>query len=250
MEDLFYFRHNLKGVQEPILPHTMNFFEITAVFDGSLCYTVDGSRYTVSRGDLVFVKKGVLRERDPITHNVDFISLNFASDAEYDFPVLFRDCLNEIIRPIFIAMDAIHEYTSNARDERFSLLLRCILRQLETQLKVDKEHPLVFKIKSYVKKNLQRKITLASVSESTFFSPVHCENVFKKETGSSIIDYVLGERIREAKALITERSLSLQRIAEAVGFTDYNYFSRVFKKRTGLSPKEYSRKSAYLIGSP
>lgn len=243
METLIYYRHNVKQSQGAIAFHYMNFHEITAVLDGSLEYTVDGTTYLLKKGDVIYIRKGASRERKPI-ENTDYVSLNFFSDQNYDFPVVFKNGLSEIIRPILRTMDAIHEYTGNLEDERYYLLFRCIIKQLETQLRVEKEHPLVFQIKSYIKKNLSKKITLASISEHTFFSPVHCENVFKRETGHSIIDYVLNERIRAAKILLTEGSLSLIKISEQVGFTDYNYFSRVFKQRTGVSPKAYSAKVA------
>lgn len=239
MERLLYYRHNLKQSQEAISLHYMNCHEITAVFDGTLQYTVDGTTYFLEKGDIIYVRKGASRERDPI-ENAEYVSLNFHSDKTYDFPIVFKNGLTEIVRPMLRTIDAIHEYTNKLDDERFYLLLRCIIKQLETQLEVKNEHPLVFQIKSYITKNLSQKITLSSISENTFFSPIHCENVFKKETGYSIIDYVINERIRVAKALLSEGSLSLTEISELVGFSDYNYFSRVFKKRTGLSPKEYS----------
>ncbi len=242
MENLFYYRHNQKKSQGAILRHYMNYHEITAVFDGILRYAVDGKDYILGKGDIIYVRKGASRERSPI-ENADYVSLNFYSDKTYDFPIVFEDGLTEIVRPMLRTMDAIHEYTNNLEDERYCLLLRCIIKQLETQLRVNNEHPLAFQIKSYIKKNLSQKITLASISENTFSSPIHCENVFKKETGYSIIDYVINERIRMAKTLLSEGSLSLTKISELVGFSDYNYFSRVFKKRTGLSPKEYSTKA-------
>lgn len=243
MEKLIYYRHNVKQPQEAIPFHYMNYHEITAVFEGSLEYTVGGAAYLLEKGDVIYVRRGASRERKHI-ENADYVSLNFFSDERYDFPVVFKNCLSEIIRPILRTMDAIHEYTANVDDERFYLLLRCIIKQLETQLRAEREHPLVFQIKSYIKKNLSEKITLAKISEATFFSPVHCENVFKRETGRSIIDYVLNERIRKAKALLTEGSLSLTKISQAVGFSDYNYFSRIFKQRTGVSPKAYSARAS------
>ena len=77
----------------------------------------------------------------------------------------------------------------------------------------------------------------------TFFSPIYCDTVFRKEVGRSIVDYVLDRRIDEAKRLLIEGTIPLAQIAETVGFNDYNYFSRVFKKRSGYSPTEYRRRS-------
>jgi len=72
-----------------------------------------------------------------------------------------------------------------------------------------------------------------------FFSPLYCEIIFKRYTGTSIIKYLIQQRIERAKALLLDGTLSLKAIAIAVGFEDYNYFSRVFKRATGTSPKQY-----------
>ena len=67
------------------------------------------------------------------------------------------------------------------------------------------------------------------------------KKLFKKETGKSIINYLLDERLESAKMLIREGSLSLSDIAVETGFSDYNYFSRIFKKRVGVSPISYKK---------
>jgi len=96
-------------------------------------------------------------------------------------------------------------------------------------------------ILSFIHSNLCRRITLADIGHQTFFSPIYCDTVFKRETGRSIIDYVIDRRIDEAKKLLLEGSMTLAQVAEAVGFADYNYFCRVFKKTYSKSPKSYRK---------
>ena len=119
-----------------------------------------------------------------------------------------------------------------------------IVKQLETPLKAEKEHPLVVDIKKYVRNHISEKITLVSICNHIFFSPVYCENIFKRETGTSIIDYALGEKIKIAKTLLIEGTTSLTKVAELIGFADYNYFSRLFKKKVGISPLAYKKQNA------
>ena len=67
----------------------------------------------------------------------------------------------------------------------------------------------------------------------------YCDIIFKRETGQSIIGYLTDQRIIEAKKLLIDSLLSLKEVAENVGFEDYNYFSRIFKKKTGYTPTQF-----------
>ena len=62
---------------------------------------------------------------------------------------------------------------------------------------------------------------------------------FKKETGSTLTDYLNSTRIRQSLILLNSTRLSVQDIAFQCGFSDSNYFTRIFKKRQGCSPKQY-----------
>ena len=112
---------------------------------------------------------------------------------------------------------------------------------LADKVKRTEYNPLTLKIIEHIHVNMAKKITLEEIGKITFFSPVYCDSVFKRDMGRSIIDYLLEERINESKKLLVEGSMSLSDISESVGFDDYNYFSRVFKRRTGYTPREYYR---------
>ena len=99
--------------------------------------------------------------------------------------------------------------------------------------------PLTLKIKKFISDNLGKEITLEDIGNETFFSPAHCASVFRRETGKSIIDYAIDEKLKAAKKLIIE-GLPLK-CAETVGFDDYSYFSRLFKKRVSLTPLQYKK---------
>ena len=238
--ELFYYRHGVNRTQPEMTRKTIAFYEIPAVFDGCLEYSVDGDEYPVSKGDIIFVKKGSVRSRRPFS-GANYVSLNFYADTTPDFPVLIHGAVSDTVYALFLAMDGIFRYTRSTEDERFSLLLECLVKQLLAQLRHEAEDPLVSKIKLYIKDNLSSELSLKKISTAVFFSPAHCEKLFKKETGKSIISYLLDERLESAKMLIREGSLSLTEVAEETGFSDYNYFSRIFKKRVGMSPISYKK---------
>ena len=82
-------------------------------------------------------------------------------------------------------------------------------------------------------------ISLHTVSQQVGFSPSHFSAVFSQETGETFIEYLTKRRIEAAKILLTDRKNKLHEIAPAIGYNDPHYFSYVFKKNTGMSPKEY-----------
>ncbi|MFK7695154.1 response regulator [Paenibacillus sp. HJGM_3] len=94
----------------------------------------------------------------------------------------------------------------------------------------------------YIKENFKEEITLTEMAALTNFSVSHFSTLFKKHTGSSLVNYVNGVKIDEAKKLLLSTSYSVSEITEIVGFSTTPYFSRVFKSTVGLSPLEYRKR--------
>ena len=70
-------------------------------------------------------------------------------------------------------------------------------------------------------------------------SPSHLSFIFKKEVGTTFINYLTDLRIKKAKQLLSSTDLMVYEVSTNVGYENYAYFSTVFKKSVGLSPKEY-----------
>jgi two-component system, response regulator YesN len=91
----------------------------------------------------------------------------------------------------------------------------------------------------YIGQKYKEDISMEQSAEYVNLSPHYFSKLFKQHAGETFIDYVTRLRINEAKLLIAEKRLSLKEICYEVGYKDPNYFSRVFKKATGLTPSEY-----------
>ncbi len=244
MINLLFYRHNLKSPHVAITPYKLAYNELTVVFNGCLHYTVNGVETPLEKGDVIYIAKGSLRQRAPVS-DADYISFNFETDFPIELPLLMKYGISEVVHNLLHTFDSIFEYTNNLKDERFELLLGCLLKQLEKQCKMQAEPRLVAKIKNYIRLNFSHKITLSDISKHTHYSVPHCEMIFKQTTGTSIMEYIIKKRIDTAKSLLLEGTLSLPEIADVVGFSDYNYFSRVFKKEVGVSPLRY--KNSYYL---
>ena len=91
----------------------------------------------------------------------------------------------------------------------------------------------------YIEKNFQEDINLNKISNYVSLSKNYFCNIFKKETGITIWDYLIRIRMEEAKKMLLETGQKTYEISERVGYEDPSYFGRLFKKYTGFTPIEF-----------
>lgn len=91
----------------------------------------------------------------------------------------------------------------------------------------------------YVERDLSADISLKTVAELNGVSSTYLSTVFKKETGKSFVEFISTRRVENAKHLLKTTRLQIQTIAQHCGFPDVQYFGKVFKKYTGVTPREY-----------
>jgi two-component system response regulator YesN len=100
-------------------------------------------------------------------------------------------------------------------------------------------HRAVVRACQFVKDNYQEEITLPMIGEFVGLSESHFSRLFAKEMGENFIDYLTKIRITKAKELFVTTNLKVYEIAEKVGYTSAEHFSRIFKRYTGESPSNY-----------
>lgn len=98
------------------------------------------------------------------------------------------------------------------------------------------------KIKSYVGTHFAEPITRQSIAEHIGITPNYISTIFKKSTGISLVSYITQVRIDKAKELLSSGKYKHTEIASMVGFNDGFYFSKSFKKITGMTPSDYQKK--------
>lgn len=114
-------------------------------------------------------------------------------------------------------------------------------RNLTTK-KEEQASGIIAKAKAYIEENYHKDISLDDVSRSVDISPYYFSKLFKEETGENFIEYLTTVRIEHAKKLLHQRDLSIKNIGIDTGYSDPNYFSRIFKKYVGITPTEYREK--------
>lgn len=98
---------------------------------------------------------------------------------------------------------------------------------------------LIQKAVNYIDFYYTKQISLKGLAEEFSVSPSYLSGLFRKEVGVTLTDYIHKVRIDHSLILLNTSALSIQEIAEQVGFLDVNYFTRTFKKYHGISPKKY-----------
>ncbi len=97
----------------------------------------------------------------------------------------------------------------------------------------------VVKCMDYIGQHLHDKITMEQLAEHVKLNETYLSKLFRKETGLSISEYIRNKRVEEAMALLRYSDKTSIEIATDLGFSSHSYFISVFKKVSGVTPKEY-----------
>lgn len=100
----------------------------------------------------------------------------------------------------------------------------------------------VERIMQYIDAHIQEKIRMEDVAKHLYINEQYMMRIFKQETGKTILEYVTDRRIRMAGELLRDSQYSISYIANAVGFENVSYFTKLFRKLTDYSPREYRAK--------
>lgn len=104
---------------------------------------------------------------------------------------------------------------------------------------IEKSATIIDKINQYIHDHYKEDIDRSIIAGEFYLTPEYLAKLYKKRTGISLKTYINQYRIEKAKELLRTSDKSISDIAEAVGFDNISYFSTLFKKMTGLSPKDY-----------
>ena len=103
----------------------------------------------------------------------------------------------------------------------------------------DDLNPIVLDSVEYIRKHYCDPLTLQEVSDHIGVSPAHLSRVFKEDMGQGFSDYINSFRLEKSMELLTETNMTISEIAQSVGYSNQQYFTRVFKNQTGMTPGQY-----------
>jgi len=100
------------------------------------------------------------------------------------------------------------------------------------------------RIQSYIEKNYKNDLSVSEMAEHFKYAEPYFCKIFKQYFGRSFVSYLTDYRIKKAKQLLTETSMTVSEIGKETGYPDSNYFTKVFRRKTGVTPSDYRRTDA------
>lgn len=161
----------------------------------------------------------------------EIIQMIYGYLAQLDIQVtqLFKDDLS--IR--------LSEEAGNSMVDMIRWLNHFLEQTYEIEEKNSQAMTLVEKINVYIHQHYAEEIDRNQLAEIFFLSPEYLAKQYKKKTGENLIDYINNYRIEQAKELLRTTDLKISEVSVQVGFNNFSYFSTLFKKITGETPKNY-----------
>lgn len=129
-------------------------------------------------------------------------------------------------------------------NEKLAVLLTLLMEQSwhPESMMVSRKRVELLEVKSYLDEHYTEKIVLDDLAERFFINKFYMTRIFKETYGTTINNYLISRRITRAKQLLRFTDMTVDEIGNAAGMGDANYFSRMFRKVEGSSPREYRKK--------
>lgn len=246
--------------------HSHDYLELAFILSGKGKYHIDGDVYDVEAGDLLILNPGVkhqaLRDENSDMPTTEFfVGFSDIQIPGYQYNYLpvpegghFFRTRGELKTRMTRLCELMEEENHVHREGRYfmmkALLMQMILQVVRAQCKevhaagnyefasVNKAY-VVKRIINYFEQHYSEKISLDQIAENMYLSPFYISKIFKSETGDTPIRHLINIRLEKAKQLLeVGHNGNIQEIAAMVGYDDAYHFSKLFKKRYGISPSQ------------
>lgn len=174
--------------------------------------------------------------------NIQTIVISGYDDFEYMRAVIQAKAVDYLLKPIRKeeVENALEQAIANWKDAELADELRKLIGFDKNQV-TDTNNTIV-EIKNFLDEHYHEKITLDMLVSKFYLTPQYISNRFKELYQMSVIEYVTFLKIKRAKVLLLQTKKPIIDIAFELGFSNENYFSKVFKKHEELSPKKFREK--------
>jgi AraC-like DNA-binding protein len=244
--------------------HSHDFLELAFVLSGDGKYRIEEELYEVTEGDLIIFNPGVRHQaifmkeaQIPTTEFfVGFSDIHIEGCEKNYFPLpgkqLIYHTAGELRQKLFRIAAAMEAENAMRKEGLYYMLKAYLMQMLIVVLRegitqnnpqpgrafesVNRKH-VVEQIVNYFEDHYNQKISLDQIAENMYLSPFYISKIFKSEVGDTPIRHLINIRLEKAKELLMNGTTqSIQEVAAQVGYDDAYHFSKLFKKRFGVSP--------------
>ena len=252
-----------------------DFWQLFYLEQGEGAFLLDDKEVTLFAGQLVFCEPGTIRRtlylRSAVVGIVSFrcqsenmtllrnTALTLTEEMQRNLARLLEigtEVFTPVSDPQLYIGQELRAGTSDYRLQTFKNRLELLLIDL-LDLRTNPPAPSALRsnqqnyyrqqflvMEEFLKNNLHRSLRIADLCEHTGLSVNTVKRICRIFIGSGAMHHFLTLKIEKAKQLLRETDMSCTQIAEALGFSGIHYFSRLFRQRTGLSPKQYAQSAA------
>ena len=258
-------------------------FELLYVSHGEAATEMNGQRYAIKEGQLIFLPAGVYHRNEIISRpNAQFIGIHFDFFGDLDIQTEDDMVVNEnkvqqekfsieAIAPAFspfsvdpvytpplacvqLMEQLVYEFTNRSLGYELickALILQILALLLRTQITRQLEdksiHTIAIKkLMDAIQLNPSSAWNNKALAETMCLNEDHMAKLFKKIARMSPSEYISAVRHHHARQLLRETNNSIEAVGVSVGYSDPHYFSRIFRKHEGISPKQYRKLSRIL----
>ena len=250
--------------------HSHDFMEMFFIQSGTGNYLVEGELAAIEEGDLLIINPGIRHQsrtapetKFPATEFcVAFSDVRFRGIPENTMPLpggtFLMRTTGEVRRKLVKLCASMQEENAICRQGQYfmmkSYLMQMILLVIREQFEpVEKQKGCSFEsvnkkyvveqILDFFEEHYSDRISLEQIAENMYLSPFYISKIFKSETGDTPIRHLIDIRLEKAMELFKEGVTgSIQEVAASVGYDDAYHFSKLFKKRYGISPSQAKKK--------
>lgn len=258
------------GSLQAIYPHTSSRTDLVSflcfmVVDGCGELIYEDNTYVLKKGDCVFIdcrkayshRTGVKVSTE--SESKKLWSLKWCHFYAPFLPAIYEKYKERGGRPVFHPKNPLKfqelfdelyllasssDYIRDMRiNEKLSMLLTILMEESwhPEESSVSKKRMELTNLKEYLDEHYTEKISLDELSIRFFINKYYLTKIFKETYGTTINNYIISKRITRSKQLLRFTDKTLEEIALEVGMNGGNYFSRMFKKIEGISPREYRK---------
>ena len=240
-------------------PHTHQFSELFYILHGEGVFYIEDNRISVKQDDLIIINPNVEHTEKTFSDNpmeyivfgVDGLAFSFTNPEQdsikgYSFYSYGSD-KNQFINFAQLMMREFQDKKPGFEKVCHGLLqvlLVYISRKQNLSIISDSSFQLSRECalaKRYIDVNYSQNITLDSLAEITHINKFYLAHSFTECIGQSPINYLTERRLKASKELLTSSNLSVTQVATTSGFSSQSYFSQIFQKKVGMSPRQYRK---------